>query len=103
MPIGLSNSENERWKMRGLLRSIPYGVVLLVAFLCLPQISGAQSGANTGQIVGQIVDQSGASVAGADVTIRNKDTNFIRGTSTDTAGRYAASYLPLGRYEVSVR
>src|SRR5215471_6640816 len=63
----------------------------------------AQSAANTGEIVGQILDPSGAAVAGADVTIRNKDTNIARNATTDAAGRYAASYLPLGRYEVTVR
>jgi hypothetical protein len=62
-----------------------------------------QSAANTGEIVGQILDPSGAAVAGADVTIRNKDTNITRNATTDAAGRYTASYLPLGRYEVTVR
>ena len=62
-----------------------------------------QSAANTGEIVGQILDASGGAVAGADVTIRNKDTNITRNTTSDAAGHYAASYLPLGRYEVNVR
>ena len=62
----------------------------------------AQSAANTGQIVGQIVDQSGAAVGGAEVTVKNKDTNFSRTVATDSAGRYAAPYLPLGPYTVSV-
>ena len=62
----------------------------------------AQSAANTGQIVGQIVDQSAAAVGGAEVTVKNKDTNFSRTVATDSAGRYAAPYLPLGPYTVSV-
>jgi hypothetical protein len=62
----------------------------------------AQSGANSGQIVGQILDPSAAVVSGAAVSIRNKDTNFRRSASTDKAGRYAVSDLPLGLYELSV-
>ena len=80
---------------------LPATVSLLV--ICNFGMLWGQSAANTGQIVGQVLDQSGASVAGADVTVRNKDTNFTRSTTTDTAGRYAASYLPLGLYEVTVR
>jgi len=78
-------------------------LLLQITFLSIPHSLLAQSGANTGQIVGQVVDQSGSSVAGAEVTVRNRDTNFSRNISTDGAGRYAALYLPLGRYEVSVR
>ncbi len=77
--------------------------VLLIAIFNFAGTLWGQSAANTGQIVGQVLDQSGASVAGAEVTVRNKDTNFSRSTTTDTAGRYAASYLSLGRYEVTVR
>src|SRR6267378_3608267 len=76
--------------------------LLQISFWSLPHLLLAQSGANTGQIVGQVIDQSGSSVAGAEVTVRNRDTNFSRNISTDSVGRYAASYLPLGRYEVTV-
>jgi hypothetical protein len=37
----------------------------------------AQSAGNTGQIVGLVVDPTLASVAGAEVTARNKNTNFV--------------------------
>src|ERR1700722_6412039 len=63
----------------------------------------AQSGANSGQIVGQILDPSAGAVSGAAVSVRNRDTNFTRSTSTDRAGRYAVSDLPLGQYEVSAQ
>lgn len=69
----------------------------------LPPNLAAQSGANTGQIVGQVLDPSGASVAGAAVTVRNKNTNFSRSATTDDAGRYAVSLLPLGPYEVTTK
>ena len=77
-------------------------LVLLIALLSFSGQLWGQSAANTGQIVGQIVDQSGAAVGGAEVIVRNKDTNFSRTVATDAAGRYAAPYLPLGPYAVTV-
>ena len=35
------------------------------------------------------------------MTVRNKNTNFSRSTTTDDEGRYAVSLLPLGPYEVT--
>ena len=78
-------------------------ICTFMLFFTFAGMSWGQSAANTGEIVGQILDPSGAAVAGAAVTIRNKDTNISRNTTTDAAGRYAASYLPLGRYEITVR
>jgi len=62
----------------------------------------AQSAANSGQIVGTIVDPSAAAVAGAQVTVRNTQTNFRRHTTSDSEGRYAVSDLPLGAYIANV-
>jgi Carboxypeptidase regulatory-like domain len=38
-------------------------------------------------IAGTVTDSSGASVAGATITVRNLENNLIRRTSTDVAGR----------------
>src|SRR5207248_2820931 len=63
----------------------------------------AQSSANAGQLVGQVLDTSGASIPGAELVVRNEETNFTRTVTTDDAGRYAATHLPLGQYEITVR
>jgi hypothetical protein len=77
--------------------------MVLPASICfVPRTLWAQSAANSGQIVGLILDPSSAAVTGAEVTVRNKDTNFTRSTTTDSAGRYAVS-VPLGPYEVTVK
>jgi hypothetical protein len=76
--------------------------LLLVGGSQFSRPAWAQSGANTGQIVGVVVDASGAAAAGAAVTIRNPQTNLTRTTTTDSAGRYAVSSLPLGPYTVGV-
>src|SRR5436309_11298932 len=77
--------------------------ILVIAIFNFSGMLWGQSAANTGQIVGQVLDPSFGAVAGAEVTVRNWATNFSRRTTTDAAGRYAASYLPLGPYEVTVR
>jgi hypothetical protein len=73
----------------------------LAALVLLPASALAQSAANSGQIVGQVVDPSGAAIAGVEVTVRSKDTNLLRRTTTDSAGRYAVSLLPLSTYLVT--
>lgn len=67
-----------------------------------PAVAFAQTAANSGQIVGHIIDATGAAIAGADVVVRNRDTNLIRRAVSDGAGRYAMSLLPLSTYEVTV-
>ena len=93
--------------MRTNLRSKPaFGrfsvLILLIAACNLTGTLWAQSGGNTGQIVGQVLDPSSAAVAGVEVTVRNESTNFTRNATTDSSGRYAASLLPLGEYEITV-
>jgi transcriptional regulator of nitric oxide reductase len=76
-------------------------LILLLTSTLFTLNTQAQTAANTGQIVGQILDPTDAAVVGATVTVRNTNTNFTRTTTTDTAGRYAVSQLPLGPYEVT--
>lgn len=51
-------------------------------------------------IVGVVTDTSGATVAGASVTVSNRDKGFVRQVATDSAGSYIAAKLPIGDYEV---
>lgn len=74
--------------------------IVVLGLLSRPDRAWAQAAANSGQIVGQTVDASGAAIVGADVVARSVDTNAVRRSATDAAGRYAVSGLPLGVYEV---
>ncbi len=57
----------------------------------------------SGSISGTVIDPSGASVNGATVTITNTDrAQVVRTLSTNKAGFYSASSLPLGNYSVTV-
>ncbi|AXC15842.1 Oar protein [Acidisarcina polymorpha] len=54
-----------------------------------------------GTINGTVVDQSGASVPGAHIVIRNLDTGQIREVIAGDNGQYNAPYLPIGRFSIS--
>ncbi len=75
----------------------------LVFAAVLPNRLAAQAQATTGVIRGLVTDEANAPVAGAQVTLRNQETNITRTVRTSDRGIYAAPLLPLGRYEVSVR
>jgi len=51
---------------------------------------------------GTVHDASGASVAGAAVTVRNPETNLVRTVQTDVAGSFRFADVPIGTYEVRV-
>jgi len=56
----------------------------------------------TGSITGTVTDASGASIAGAMVTIRQVDTNAIRTVTTSDVGSYTVTQLAPGTYSVKV-
>lgn len=56
-----------------------------------------------GGVQGTVTDSSGAVVAGAEITVTNPATGFMRTTATDSTGNYFISELPLGSYDVSVK
>src|SRR5579862_1336732 len=57
----------------------------------------------TGSISGTITDQSGASVKNAAVTLTNTDRGQdVRTLTTNSAGFYTATSLPLGTYSVKI-
>src|ERR1700730_11470424 len=70
--------------------------VLLGACLVSAQVT-------TGTISGIVQDASGASIAGAEVTVKNLDTGIARTFTSDAGGRYTVPDLPLGNYEVQAQ
>ena len=77
-------------------RSVLFAVLLFPGITLSAQVVG-------GTISGTVYDASGASVAHADVTLRNEETGNQRILTTDAAGSYAAPSIPVGRYTVSAR
>jgi hypothetical protein len=75
-------------------------LIVLALFALPPHAASAQ--VTTATLSGVVSDQSGGSVPGATVTIRNVDTGAMRTAVTDPDGRYRASALEPGTYEVTV-
>jgi Carboxypeptidase regulatory-like domain len=80
-------------------RSVCVLVVLLLAFLALPQIRAQVAGST---LSGTVTDQSNAVIANAQVAIKATSTGVTRSVTTDSAGLYAAPNLLPGAYEVTV-
>src|SRR5260370_17910553 len=51
-------------------------------------------------VTGTVTDPSGAPIFAATVTAKNLETAAVRIATTDDAGRYLLSSLPVGQYQV---
>jgi hypothetical protein len=71
----------------------------LFAFLAFAPRSQAQVSA---AISGRVTDPAGAVVSGATITANNLETQAVRTTVTDEAGRYSILSLAVGEYEVRI-
>jgi hypothetical protein len=61
----------------------------------------AQS-SNTADLEGLITDPAGAVIAGARLTVKNRETGVVRTGETNHIGRYRVAALPAGEYELTV-
>jgi hypothetical protein len=64
--------------------------------------AGARAQTFRGTILGTVTDQSGASVGGAKITVRNVDTGLERESVTTDDGSYRVSELSIGNYSVTI-
>jgi hypothetical protein len=72
--------------------------LFLLVLILAPVNSWAQGEAS---ISGVVTDATGAVIAGAPVKVHNTETGAIRSVVTDAAGRYDASLLAVGKYDVT--
>ncbi|MGH9515421.1 MAG: carboxypeptidase regulatory-like domain-containing protein [Terriglobales bacterium] len=72
---------------------------LSIAALVVSQVSAQEV---TASIVGTITDQSGAPIKGATVTATDADRGTVFSASTNDAGGYNLTRLPVGSYSVKV-
>lgn len=56
----------------------------------------------TGTLQGTVSDMNGAVIPNAEIIVRNVDTGQERTLTTNSDGFYLASFLPLGRYNVTI-
>lgn len=71
--------------------------ICLAIFLCCALSAWAQTGAS---LSGVVTDQTGATLPHVAVTIKNVGTGATRTIATNGVGRYQASGLPPGRFEI---
>jgi hypothetical protein len=82
----------------GILYSALFASLLLM--LALAPVALAQG--ITGSITGTVTDSTGAIISGANVSVRNVDTNATRTVTTSDIGSYKVTPLQPGRYSVKV-
>src|SRR5215216_5910758 len=78
-----------------------FAATLIFTLVIVPAIV-AQTQSTTGTIQGSVVDANGAVVTGANVEIRNLDTNITRTLTTNEEGRFTALGVQPGNYSVTV-
>ena len=74
-------------------------LAIVLAILTLPALHAQFTTASLG---GNVLDVTGAAVPGAKVAISNKDTGLKQETSSDAAGAFLFSTLPVGNYQLRV-
>jgi len=71
------------------------------ALLFLVAAQGNAWAQGEASITGVVTDSTGAVIVGATVKVQNLETGAIRTLATDSAGRYDASLLAVGKYQVT--
>jgi hypothetical protein len=85
-----------RWTTLTILTT----VLLAVVFLDVKPT--AAQATSTGTVVGVVTDQTGAAIAGAQVTLTDVSTSSIRTTTTNNAGQYVVVNVPPSDYSIRV-
>ncbi|MFN2452814.1 MAG: carboxypeptidase regulatory-like domain-containing protein [Pyrinomonadaceae bacterium] len=81
------------------IRVLLSSAVIVSAIFAIPVAITAQT--VTGTMQGTVSDTNGAVVPGVTVVIRNTETGQERTVTTNNEGVYQASFLPIGRYDVT--
>jgi hypothetical protein len=76
------------------------GVVFCLAAVLLPNVLSAQLTTTT--INGRVTDANGGTIASAQVTVTNTDTNLSRVAQTSAEGEFSIDFLPVGNYRVEI-
>jgi carboxypeptidase family protein len=76
-------------------RPVIWHIVIFAAGLSQAQIT-------TTTLLGTVRDATGASVAGAQITVTNTGTNQVRSVKSDAAGAYHIDFLPVGNYLLEI-
>ncbi len=82
--------------------SVRLFVLSLLTFLIALGSSPVYAQQATAQIDGTVKDPSGAVISGAQISLRNTNTNSTRNTKSNKDGLYQFTLVPIGTYELSI-
>jgi len=85
--------------MKRLIRLVALSLPLLLA---VASGAFAQTQMTAGVVQGTVLDEQAGVVPGANVEVKNPDTNFSRALTTDADGRFVFLQLQPGRYVLTV-
>src|SRR3954463_3207215 len=83
-------------------KAVSFSALLVVALLCGIWASRASAQAVYGSILGNVTDPPGDEVAGAKITITDKNKGTTQQTTTNDSGNYSVSHLIPDTYSVKV-
>ncbi|HYP00092.1 MAG TPA: carboxypeptidase-like regulatory domain-containing protein, partial [Pyrinomonadaceae bacterium] len=89
-------------RLCALTRRIIFSLCVVLAVLGAPQVAPSQT-ASTSAVSGRVVDSRGASVAGAEVELKNSATGLVQKRLSNSSGQYEFSPVLPGDYGISVR
>jgi Carboxypeptidase regulatory-like domain len=78
-------------------------VSVCILAVIFPSASVAYGQAAGASLSGQVTDSSASAIPGAQISIRNVDTNLAQIANSDEQGLYRVSPLPPGQYEVTLK
>src|SRR5437867_8179489 len=79
------------------MRKLYLAIAIFVAF-----VTAWSQAVSTSQVSGVVQDSSGASVPGAQVTLRQTDTGQLRSVVSNADGSFLLLNLPIGPYRMEV-
>ena len=87
--------------MVGTMRVVRLAVLTLLG--CVAGGSAAFAQVTTADVLGRVTDANGGALPGATVTITNPATGDTRAQVTGDTGDYTFTFLPIGRYDLSIQ
>jgi outer membrane receptor protein involved in Fe transport len=82
--------------------SVSLFVLALLVFVTASSSGPAYGQQATAQITGTVKDPTGAVVVGAEITLRNTNTNITHKAKTNKDGIYLFTLVPIGTYELTI-
>lgn len=77
--------------------------IAMLIIACTAGVGLAQESSSYASVSGRVTDQLNAVVEGAQVSLRQVETNLTRSARTDREGRFRFPYLKIGRYQLTVQ